>query len=178
MQKMQALQPKVKAIQKQFQSDSARMNKEMMELYRRNRVNPMMGCLPLVLQIPIFITFYQVLSEAVDLKGANFIGWIHDLSRPDRLFTFPTSLPFIGDAFNLLPILMIGSMVWQQQLTPQTATAPGQEKLTYLMPIIFGFIFYNLPSGLVLYWLANNLLTIFHQLVIKRIPVVLHHEDS
>ena len=177
MGKMQALQPKIKALQKQHQKDSARMNKEMMELYKRNRVNPMMGCLPLVLQIPIFISFYQVLSQAVELKGADFIFWIHDLSEPDRLFLFPTTLPFVGHSFNLLPILMLGSMLWQQKLTPQTATAPGQEKLMYLMPVIFGFVFYNLPSGLVLYWIVNNLLTIFHQLVIKRIPVIIHHED-
>lgn len=178
MGKMQALQPKIKALQKQYEKDHARMNKELMELYRRNRVNPMMGCLPLVLQIPIFISFYQVLSDAVELKGADFVWWIHDLSGPDRLFSFPFSLPFVGDAFNLLPILMIGSMLWQQKLTPQpTATAPGQEQLMYLMPIIFGFVFYNLPSGLVLYWLVNNLLTIFHQLFIKRVPVILHHED-
>lgn len=177
MGKMQALQPKIKSLQKQHQKDPGRMNKELMELYRRNRVNPMMGCLPLVLQVPIFIAFYQVLSEAVELKGADFLWWIHDLSEPDRLLSWPTGLPFVGNAFNLLPILMIGSMLWQQKLTPQTAATPGQEKIMYLMPIIFGFVFYNLPSGLVLYWLANNLLTIFHQLVIKRIPVILHHED-
>jgi len=178
MAKMQALQPKVKALQKHHQKDPARMNKELMELYRRNRVNPLGGCLPMVLQIPVFIAFYQVLSEAVELRGAPFIFWIQDLSQPDRLFTLPASLPFVGDAFNLLPLLMIGSMVWQQALTPQTAATPAQEKLMYLMPIIFGFVFYNLPSGLVLYWLVNNLLTIFHQLVIKRIPVILHHEDQ
>lgn len=177
MGKMQALQPKVKALQQQHQKDPSRLNKEIMELYRRNRVNPMAGCLPLVIQIPIFIAFYQVLSEAVELKGAEFIWWIHDLSEPDRLLTFPFTLPFVGNAFNLLPILMIGSMVWQQKLTPQNVPAPGQEKIMLLMPIIFGFVFYNLPSGLVLYWLINNLLTIFHQLFIKRIPVILHHED-
>lgn len=178
MGKMQALQPKVKSFQKQYAKDPARLNKELMELYRRNRVNPMMGCLPLVLQIPVFISFYQILSQAVELKGAGFALWIHDLSEPDRLFTWPVELPFVGNAFNLLPLLMIGSMLWQQKLTPQTAATPGQEKLMYFMPIIFGFVFYNLPSGLVLYWLANNLLTIFHQLFIKRIPVILHHEDS
>jgi len=178
MGKMQALQPKIKALQKQHQKDSGRLNKEMMELYRRNRVNPMMGCLPLVLQVPIFISFYQVLSGAVELKGAGLVGWIRDLSEPDRLFMFPTTLPFVGNAFNLLPLLMIGSMVWQQQLTPQSAATPEQEKMMFLMPVIFGFVFYNLPSGLVLYWIVNNLLTIFHQLVIKRIPVILHHEDA
>ena len=178
MKKMQAPQPRLKALQKQHQKDAARLNKEMMELYKRNRVNPMMGCLPLVLQIPIFISFYQVLSEAVELKGANFILWIRDLSEPDRLFSWSASLPFVGNAFNLLPILMIGSMLWQQRLTPQTAATPEQEKIMYFMPIIFGFVFYSLPSGLVLYWFVNNILTIFHQLVIKRIPVILHHEDE
>lgn len=178
MQKMQALQPKIKALQKQHPKDPARLNKEMMELYKRNRVNPLGGCLPLVLQIPVFIVFYQVLSETVDLKGAPFIWWIRDLSEPDRLFTWPMAIPFVGNAFNLLPILMIGSMLWQQKLTPQTAGTPQQEKIMYFMPVIFGFVFYNLPSGLVLYWLVNNLLTIFHQLVIKRIPVILHHEDT
>lgn len=178
MSKMQALQPKIKALQKQFKNDAQRLNKEMMGLYRRNRVNPLGGCLPMVLQIPIFIAFYQVLSEAVDLKGAPFILWIRDLSEPDRLFNWPVDLPFVGSSFNLLPILMIGSMLWQQRLTPQTASTPEQEKIMYLMPVIFGFVFYNLPSGLVLYWFINNLLTIFHQLVIKRIPVILHHEDQ
>ena len=178
MQKMQALQPKIKAVQKNFQNDPTRLNKEIMELYKRNRVNPMMGCLPLVLQIPIFISFYQVLSEAVELRGAEFVAWIRDLSSPDRLIIFPMDLPFIGNSFNLLPLIMIGSMVWQQALTPQTTADPTQAKMMYLMPIIFGFVFYNLPSGLVLYWIANNFLTIFHQLVIKKVPVILHHEDS
>ncbi len=177
MGKMQALQPKVKAIQNQYKKDPQRMNKETMDLYRRNRVNPMSGCFPMLLQIPIFIAFYQVLSATPDLQGAPFVWWIKDLSAPDRLFTWPFDLPFVGNSFNLLPILMIGSMLWQQKLTPQTAATPGQEKIMYLMPIIFGFVFYNLPSGLVLYWFVNNLLTIFHQLFVKRIPIILHHED-
>ncbi len=178
MEKMQALQPKIKALQKQYQKDTTRLNKETMELYRRNKVNPMMGCLPMVLQIPIFIAFYQVLSEAVELKGAYFVGWINDLSAPDRLFIFPFNLPFVGDSFNLLPLFMLGSMLWQQKLTPQTSADPMQAKIMYLMPVVFGFVFYNLPSGLVLYWTANNLLTIFHQLVIKKVPIILHHEDT
>lgn len=178
MGKMQALQPKMKALQNQHKNDPQRLNKETMELYRRNRVNPLGGCLPMVLQIPIFIAFYQVLSTTADIKGAAFIGWIRDLSEPDRLFSWPADLPFIGHSFNLLPVLMIGSMLWQQKLTPQTTADPVQQKIMYLMPIVFGFVFYNLPSGLVLYWFVNNLLTIFHQLFIKRIPVILHHEDQ
>ena len=178
MKKMQAIQPKMKSLQERYKSDPQRLNKEMMELYKRNKVNPMGGCLPMLLQIPIFIAFYQVLADAIELKGAGFLGWIHDLSAPDRLFTMPFSLPFIGDSFNLLPLLMIGSMVWQQKLTPQTGTTPEQTKMMTFMPLIFGFMFYNMPSGLVLYWFLNNMLSIVHQLFVKRIVVTLHHEDA
>src|SRR3989338_497244 len=147
----------------------------MMELYKKNKVNPMGGCLPMLLQIPIFIAFYQVLAQTVELKGAPFIFFIRDLSEPDRFWTLPFAIPFLGDAVNVLPILMLGSMVWQQQLTPQTGTS-DQQKMMMFMPVIFGFMFYNLPSGLVLYWLVNNLLSIFHQLFIKG-KALPHHED-
>lgn len=178
MKKMQALQPKLKNLQERYKNDPTKLNHEMMQLYKRNKVNPMSGCLPMVLQIPIFIAFYQVLSETIEMKGAPFIGWINDLSVPDRLFSFPVSIPFIGDGFHLLPLLMLGSMVWQQKLTPTTsAMMPEQEKMMQFMPIIFGFMFYNVPSGLVLYWFVNNMLSIIHQIFVKRIVVVLHHED-
>ncbi len=178
MKKMQALAPKLKSLQERYKSDPAKLNREMMELYRRNRVNPMMGCLPMLLQIPIFISFYQVLSETIELKGAPFLFWIHDLSEPDRLFRFPQALPFLGwDAFNLLPLFMIASMVWQQKLTPQAGTTPEQTKIMNFMPLIFGFMFYNMPSGLVLYWFVNNMLSIIHQVFVKRMVIVLHHED-
>ncbi|MBI3312773.1 MAG: membrane protein insertase YidC [Candidatus Omnitrophica bacterium] len=178
MKRMQALQPKLKSLQERYKKDPARLNKEMMELYRRNRVNPMAGCLPMVFQIPVFIAFYQVLNEAIELKGAPFIFWIHDLSEPDRLFQFSFNIPFLGDAFNLLPLLMIGSMVWQQKLTPQSGATPEQTKMFAFMPVIFGFIFYKMPSGLVLYWFLNNMLSIIHQTFVKRMVIVLHHEDQ
>ncbi len=179
MRKMQAIQPKMKSIQERYKNDPQKMQREVMELYRRNKVNPMGGCLPMVAQIPIFIAFYQVLNETIELKGASFIFWIHDLAEADKLFMLPFSIPFLGDSFHLLPILMAGSMFWQQRLTPQMGSTPEQTKVMQLMPIMMGFIFYKLPSGLVLYWLVNNLLTIFHQLVIKRMgAVILHHEDQ
>ncbi len=178
MRKMQALQPKLKSLQERYKKDPTRLNKEMMELYKRNRVNPMGGCLPMLLQIPIFIAFYQVLSETIELKGAPFIFWIHDLAEPDKLFSFPANLPLLGDSFHLLPFLMIGSMFWQQKLTPQASTSPEQAQMMQFMPVIFGFLFYKMPSGLVLYWFVNNLLTILHQIFIKRMgAAVLHHED-
>jgi YidC/Oxa1 family membrane protein insertase len=178
MKKMQALQPKLKALQERYKADPQKLNHEMMALYKRNKVNPMGGCLPMVLQIPIFIAFYQVLNDAIELKGAGFIGWIHDLAAPDRLYTFSTSFPFIGDSFNLLPLFMIVSMVWQQKLTPQAGGTPEQQKMMTFMPLIFGFFFYSMPSGLVLYWFVNNMLSIAHQLFVTRIVVVLHPEDK
>ncbi len=177
MKRMQALQPKLKSIQERYKSDPAKLNREMMGLYKRNRVNPMGGCLPMVLQIPIFIAFYQVLSDGIEMKGASFLGWIHDLSEPDRLFLFPMTLPLIGNSFNLLPLLMLGSMFWQQKLTPQAGATPEQTKIMNFMPLIFGFVFYSMPSGLVLYWFVNNVLSIIHQIFVKRMVVVLHHED-
>lgn len=163
MRKMQAVQPKVKALQEQFKKDPAKMNKEMMDLYRRHKINPMGGCLPMLLQIPIFIGFYQVLAQMVELKGES-LWWIHDLTAPDRL----AKLPFIGFEFNLLPLLMVGSMVWQQKLTPQPTTSPEQMKIMQWLPVIMGFFFYTLPSGLVLYWTLSNLLTVGHQILIHR----------
>jgi len=119
MRKMQALQPKIKALQEQYKQDQAKLSKETMELYKRHKVNPMGGRLPMLLQIPVFIAFYQVLVQTVELKGAPFLFWIRDLSEPDRLWALPFSLPFLGDGVNVLPILMLLSMVWQQRLTPR-----------------------------------------------------------
>jgi len=174
MRRMHALQPKIKGLQAAYKNDPQRMQKELMALYKKNKVNPLGGCLPMLLQMPIFIALYQVLSQAVELRGASFFGWIHDLSQPDRLFTLPFDIPFLGNGINVLPLIMIGSMVWQQKLTPSSGMDPQQEKMMMFMPIIFGLVFYNLPSGLVIYWTLSNFLTIFHQLLIKRIPFHLH----
>lgn len=159
MRKMQVVQPKLKAIQTQFKNDPARLNKEMTELYKRHKVNPMGGCLPMFLQIPIFIGFYQVLAQFVELKGQS-LWWIKDLTEPDRL----AKIPYLGWDANLLPILMIGTMIWQQKVTPQQSFgSPDQAKMMQYMPVLFGIFFYQLPSGLVLYWTLNNLLTVIHQ---------------
>jgi len=163
MRKMQAVQPKVKAIQEQFKKDPTRMNKEMMELYRRHKVNPMGGCLPMILQIPIFIGFYQVLGQMVELKGES-LWWIKDLTAADHL----AKIPYTAFEFNLLPLLMVGSMVWQQKMTPQPSASSEQAKMMQWMPVVMGFFFYSLPSGLVLYWTLSNLLTVAHQILIHR----------
>ncbi len=179
MKKMQALQPRIKSIQERYKKDPTKMNSEMMELYKKHRVNPMGGCLPMLLQIPIFIAFYQMLNDAIELKGAPFIGWIKDLAEPDRLFTLPFSVPFIGDAVNILPLFMVWSMVIQQKMSPPMGTYPDQAKMmSFMMPIVFGFLFYNMPAGLVLYWFLNNVLTIIHQGAVKKIKATPHSEED
>lgn len=161
MKKLQEVQPHIEKIRTQHKDNPQKLNKAIMETYRRHKVNPMGGCLPMFLQMPIFIALYQTLMRSVELKGASFL-WIKDLSLPDAAFHLPFSLPFLGNAINLLPILMIGAMIIQQKLSQAKTTASQtdqQKMMTTIMPVMFGFIFYSLPSGLVLYWLTNTLFT-------------------
>ncbi|MCM8776024.1 MAG: membrane protein insertase YidC [Candidatus Omnitrophica bacterium] len=180
MKKLQALSPKLKAIQEKYKNDPQKMQREVMEIYKRNRVNPMAGCLPMLVQFPVFIAMFRLLPEAIELKGEPFIWWIRDLSQPDKLVVFPFVVPLLGwNSLNPLPILMTATQFVYQQLMPQTGSTPEQAKLMNLfLPIFFGFICYNMPSGLVLYWLMQNLFSIIHQVFINRIVVALHHEDS
>jgi YidC/Oxa1 family membrane protein insertase len=155
MREMQKLQPQMAKLRERFKDDPATLQKEMMELYRRHRVNPFSGCLPMVLQIPIFIGLYNSLSSAIELRHAPFALWIADLSSPDRLMVGGYGIP-------VLTLLMGASMLIQQWITPQQGD-PTQQRVMMLMPLIFTFMFINLPSGLVLYWLVNNVLTIAQQ---------------
>lgn len=155
MREMQKLQPQMTKLREKYKDDPAGMQKEMMELYRRHRVNPFSGCLPMVLQIPIFIGLYNTLSGAIELRHAPFALWIGDLSSPDRLMVGGIGIP-------VLTLLMGGTMLIQQWLTPQQGD-PTQQRIMMLMPLMFTFMFINLPSGLVLYWLVNNVLTIAQQ---------------
>jgi len=155
MREMQKLQPQMSKLRERFKDDPAALQKEMMELYRRHRVNPFSGCLPMVLQIPIFIGLYNALSSAIELRHAPFALWIGDLSAPDRLMMAGYGIP-------VLTLLMGASMLIQQWITPQQGD-PTQQRVMMLMPLIFTFMFINLPSGLVLYWLVNNVLTITQQ---------------
>lgn len=164
MRKMQELQPQMKALQEKHKDNPQQLNKEVMELYKKHKANPLGGCLPMLLQIPIFIALYRTLSQAVELRGAPFIFWITDLSAPDRMFASPFGLPF---DINLLPILMIGSMLVQQKMTP-TTVSKEQEMAMMIMPLVFGLLFYGLPSGLVLYWFVSNVLTIAHQGILRK----------
>lgn len=157
MKRMQQLGPEMEELRKRFKDQPQKLNKEIMGLYKKHRVNPLGGCLPLLFQMPIFFGLYQMLRNCEAIKGANFL-WIKDLSKPDALFPLSPTL-----AFNLLPILMILVMFLQQKLTASNPASAEQKKMTMLFPVFFGIIFYNFPAGLVLYWLTNSTLTFFYQ---------------
>jgi YidC/Oxa1 family membrane protein insertase len=172
MKEMQALQPRIEELKKAHQNNPQKLNQEIMGLYREHKVNPLGGCLPLVLQIPIFFALYQALIRAIALKGAHFL-WIKDLSEPDRVGVLPFSVPMLGNEINLLPILMVVAMFIQQKITSNTAamgqSSEQQKFMLILMPLMFLFIFYHMPAGLVLYWLVNSLLMLIYQLRISRV---------
>jgi len=183
MKQMQALQPKIEALRKAHK-DSQKLNKEMMELYKKYKVNPMGGCLPMILQMPVFFALYQVLMRSIELRGAPFL-WIKDLSQPDRLLVIKDSIPLLGNELNILPILMAAAMFFQQKLStpPQTGSndqmVQQQKMMAVMMPVLFGFLFYRLPSGLVMYWLTNTLLTLGEQeLFLKKEMFHVEHSED
>ena len=154
MKRMAALQPKMKEIQEKYKDDPKKMNEKLMQFMRENRVNPLGGCLPILLQIPVFIGFYQMLQSAIELRGARFL-WICDLSQPD------TVAYILGFPINPLPLIMGVTQFWQARMTPVSpGTDPVQQKMMQYMPLIFVLILYNFPSGLALYWTVQNLLSI------------------
>ena len=174
MKRMQALQPQVKAIQEKYKDDAMKMQKKMGELWREHKVNPAMGCLPMLIQIPIFIGFYTMLRSAIELRGASFL-WICDLSQADTVFIIPglgfipfLGIPAVGFPMNPLPLIMVATQLWQTRLTPMSpGVDPMQQKMMQYMPVIFLFFMYNLSSGLTLYWTVSNLLTIAQMKVTK-----------
>jgi YidC/Oxa1 family membrane protein insertase len=159
MKKMQLVSPKVEAIKAKYKKSKTdteqrnKMNMEMMQLYQKEGINPMAGCLPLILQLPILWGFYNLLSRAIELRGAPWILWIKDLSEKDPTY--------------VLPIFMTATMFLQTYLTPATGD-PAQRKIFLIMPLVFGFMFKDFPSGLVLYWLVQNVLTIIQQLIMNK----------
>jgi YidC/Oxa1 family membrane protein insertase len=172
MKDMQRIQPRLKEVQEKYKDDRDRMNKEVMKVYKEAGVSPLGGCLPLVLQMPVFIALYNVLSNTIELRDARFVGWINNLSAPDVLFKFGSKLPLLGNEFHLLPILMGAAMVYQSRLsgspTGDGVAASQTKMMNYLMPIIFTIFFYSMPSGLVLYWLVNNVLSIVQQYYVQK----------
>jgi len=165
MKNMQKIQPKMAKLKEKYKNDSARLNQEMMNLYKTYKVNPLGGCLPMLLQIPVFFALYKVLLQAIELRHAPFMLWITDLSAPDRLM-IGVDIPYLG-GLPVLTLLMGGSMFLQQKMTPSPADAT-QAKIMMFLPVIFTFMFLNFASGLVLYWLVNNLLSIGQQYLINK----------
>lgn len=173
MRRMSALQPKINELREKYKSNPQQLNKEITALYRKERVNPMGGCLPMLLQLPIFYALYTVLSSMIDLRNESFL-WIKDLSLPDTIATIKTALPLLGyrlggqgyTDINILPFIMTGTTLLQSKLTSGDQTAQQGKMMTYLFPIMFFFIFWNMPSGLVLYWTIQNILTIGQQYII------------
>jgi YidC/Oxa1 family membrane protein insertase len=164
MGEMRRLQPLMQEIREKFKDDKTRMNQEMMALYRTYKVNPMGGCLPMLIQLPVFFALYRMLYSAIELRHAPFFGWINDLSAPDRLLHFGFNIPFMDPPAGIpvLTLVMGATMLIQQKMTPQ-AGDPTQAKMMMLMPVVFTFIFINFSSGLVLYWLVSNLFSIAQQ---------------
>jgi YidC/Oxa1 family membrane protein insertase len=153
MKAMQKLQPQMQKLREKYKNDRERLNREVMELYKNNRVNPLGGCLPMIVQIPVFFALYRVLLSSIELRHAPFVFWLTDLSAKDPYY--------------ITPLIMGGTMFMQQKMTPSSMD-PTQAKLFMLMPVVFTFLFLNFPSGLVIYWLVNNLLTIAQQYYINK----------
>ena len=154
MKQMQAIQPKVQALQEKLKDDRDKLNKELIKLYRDHKVNPVGGCLPMVLQMPVFVALFNILYMTIDLRQAPFMGWITDLS--------------VQDPYYVLPIVMGATMVITQKIQPTTMD-PTQAKMMLILPVFMTFLFINFPAGLVLYWLTNNTLQIIQQLVTDRV---------
>jgi len=169
MSEMKKLQPLMTEIREKYKGDKQKMNQELMALYRTYKVNPMGGCLPMVLQIPVFFALYRMLYQAIELRHAPFLLWINDLSAPDRLFNFGFSIPFMEPPYGIpvLTVIMGATMLLQQKMSPPPGD-PTQAKMMMLMPVVFTFIFINFSSGLVLYWLVNNVLSISQQYYVQQ----------
>jgi YidC/Oxa1 family membrane protein insertase len=162
-------------LKEQHKKNPEKLNKEMMGLYKKHKVNPFGGCLPMVLQMPVFMALYVALSKSAILINSKLF-WIKDLSSPDSV-SLPMALPLIGDQIHLLPLIMVAAMFFQQRLTQikmegqDPAVEAQQKMMSVMMPIVFGFIFYSMPSALVLYWLTNTLLMTLYQWRLKSITL-------
>jgi YidC/Oxa1 family membrane protein insertase len=165
MKNMQKLQPKLAQLREKYKDNKEKLNQEMMGIYKREGINPLGGCLPMVIQIPVFFALYRVLMAAIEFRHAPFMLWINDLAAPEDIFTMHVAgfaLPF-----RVLPLIMGVTMVIQQKMTP-TGGDPMQAKMMMFMPIFFTFLFWGFPSGLVLYWLVNNVISIGQQYYINK----------
>ncbi len=164
MERMRAIQPRLKEIQEKFADDRQKQSEAMMALYRREKVNPLGGCLPMLLQLPVFLGLFYALRSSIDLRQAPFFGWIEDLSAPETLFV----IPGLEVPIRVLPLIMGGTMVLQQRITPMQMDPAQAKMMMTVMPVVLTVVFYQFPSGLVLYWMVSNVLAIAHQLWVGR----------
>jgi YidC/Oxa1 family membrane protein insertase len=164
MERMRLLQPKIKEIQAKYADDRQKQSEAMMSLYRQEKVNPLGGCFPMLLQLPVFIGLLYALRSSIQLRQAPFLGWIDDLAAPDLLFT----IPGVEFPVRVLPLLMGASMFVQQKITPVQMDPAQAKMMLIMMPLMMTVVSYSFPSGLVLYWMMSNVLAIAHQLWIGR----------
>ena len=165
MKRMQALGPQVKALKEKYKDDQQKLMQKQMELWKKHEVSPMSGCLPMMIQMPVFIGFYTMLRSAIELRGAHFL-WAADLSKPDTLFM----IPGLNFPFNLLPLLMGGAMLWQSHLQPPSpGMDPAQAKMMRYLPAIFIVFLYNYSSGLALYMTVSTLLGVLQTKLTKNL---------
>lgn len=169
MKRMGELQPKIKEINERYKNNPQEKQRRIMEMYKQHKVNPVSGCLPMLIQLPVFIAMYSAFSDAYDLWQSPFIpGWIPDLSQPDHVFSLPATLPFVGGfGVHLLPVIMTLTQYYQTKLTP-TSGDENQRKIMLMMPFMMLFLFYAMPSGVVLYWTVQNVLSIAQQVYTNR----------
>ncbi|MHC5541608.1 membrane protein insertase YidC, partial [Singulisphaera rosea] len=169
--KMQDLQPLMKELQEKYKDDKERQTRETLGLYKKHGVNPVGGCLPALIQLPIFVGLWQALNNSVHLRHASFL-YIQNLAAPDMLFRFPTELPFLGQYFNLLPLLVVSLMIVQTKLFAPPATTPEaemQQKMMKYMMVVMGFMFYKVPSGLGLYFITSSTWQICERLLLPKV---------
>ena len=173
MSQMKRLHPKIAEMREKYGDDKLKLNQAVMEFYKKEKVNPVSGCLPVVLQIPIFFSLYKVLFVTIEMRHAPFYGWIHDLSAPDptNIFTLFGLLPFVPPTFlhlGIWPLIMGITMIIQQKLNPPPSD-PAQAKVIAMMPYFFVFVFASFPAGLVIYWSWSNTLSILQQRIMMRV---------
>jgi YidC/Oxa1 family membrane protein insertase len=169
--KMQDLQPLLKAIQEQHKDDKERQSRETFALYKKHGVNPVAGCLPALIQLPIFVGLWQALNTSVQLRQASFL-WIKNLAAPDMLFRFPIEPPYLGPYFNLLPLAVVGLMLYQTKLFSPPATTPEaemQQKIMKYMMVFMAFMFYKVPSGLGIYFITSSLWQITERKLLPKV---------
>ena len=172
MVRMQQLQPLIAQLKEKHKGDKQKVGQEQMKLFKQHGVNPMSGCFPILLQLPVFFALFRTLQNSFEMRQAPFVSWVTDLSEPDKLLQLPFTIPFLGEWLNILPLIMGAASFVQMKLTPKTTgddpQARMQRKMMQMMPLIFPVILYTFPSGLTLYWTASTLISIGEQILIRR----------